>query len=90
MSEPSPTVQSIETIEYGRRVIGRLIEKYEGWERQASDEGLDDVARRWRAVHSALRRDLYGYDDGGCVITAFDKRWLDPEFRDAMAEVWSQ
>lgn len=34
-----------------------------------------------------LVRDLYGYDDGGCVIVAFDARWLDDKFRSMMEEV---
>lgn len=80
-------VPSVEAVEYGRKVIGRLIDKYRGWEQKAKAAGDEEQEIGWRRIANSLVRDLYGYDDGGCVITAFDKRWLDPEFRRVMEEV---
>jgi hypothetical protein len=86
-STPTPIIPSVETVEYGRRAIGELIRRYERFETQAAEAGKPDASRRFRAVHAALRRELYGHEDGGCVVTSFDARWLNPEFRAAMTQV---
>lgn len=75
---PSP---SVETVEYGRRVVQAMHDKYARFEQQAREKGDEAQADSWRRITWALTRDLLGYEDGGCVITAFDRRWLDPEWR---------
>lgn len=79
-------IPSIEAIEYGRSVLAHHIERYRGFEEQSHAKGDEEQAQRWARIHRALVHDLYGYDEGGCVIVAFDKRWLDPEFRSMMEE----
>jgi hypothetical protein len=72
---------SKETVEYARQAVKRVIDKYQRFEDECRAKGQAEQADRWRAVHWALTRDLYGYEDGGCVVVAFDQRWLDDEFR---------
>lgn len=83
-----PKIPSAEAVKYGRRVVGRLIDAYERFARQARRDADREKARRHDAVAGALRRDLYGYPTGGGEVAAFDERWLDPDFREAMRETW--
>lgn len=88
MAEPVEwVVPPVEAVEYGRRVIGAMVEKYRRFEQAAMANGNTESARRFRAVHGALSRDLLGREEGGCVITPFDARWLGEPFRSFMAEV---
>lgn len=76
-----PTLPSTEAVEYGRLVVGHLRDKLRGWEAKAKAEGDADKERRFRFAAFMLEHDLLGSDEGGCVITAFDQRKLDPEWR---------
>lgn len=80
-------VPPVEAVQYGRRVVEAVREQYRSFERAALANGNTDSARRFRAVHTALTRELLGHEDGGCVIVPFDARWLDEPFRALMAKV---
>ena len=43
-----------------------------------------------RKVARLLDMFLLGSEDGGCVITPFDQRWLDPTFRSIYEEARGQ
>jgi hypothetical protein len=74
-------------VEYGRAVLLREIERLQGFERMMADDGQSAAASRWRSRWQVIEKDLLGFDDGGCVITPFDKRWLDLTFRETMTAV---
>ncbi len=88
--EYAPAIPSKDAVEYGRSVIGPKIDKYRRWERQAKAKGDEEQMLSWRRLANMLVRDLYGHDDGGCVIAAFDVRWLDDGFRDTMSSAFSR
>lgn len=76
------TVPSVETVEYGRRVVLHQIEKLKRFENESRH--IDPhKAQEWRMAWRYMERTLIGPGEG-CVITAFDERWLDPEFRERM------
>lgn len=77
-------IPSVETIEYGRRTIGNVREIMARFEAETRADGKES-ADAWRRVVFVLDRYLLGYEEGGCIITPFDKRLLDPKFR-AMEE----
>jgi hypothetical protein len=81
----------LEAVEYGRAVLLREIGRLQGFERRMLVEGNTDgdlaAASRWRSRWQVIEKDLLGFDDGGCVITPFDKRWLDPASRETMTAV---
>lgn len=81
-----PPLASVEAIEYGRRVTIPLRDKLRAWEAKALDEGDELKASKMRFAAYMIETTLLGYEDGGCVITAFDQRWLDPDFRKVMQE----
>ena len=81
------TIPTKEAIEHGRRAIGALRDKARRWQAEAEAAGDDDKARRNKWLAFMLEHDLLGSDEGGCVITAFDLRWLDDGFRSMMEEV---
>lgn len=78
-------IPSVETVEYGRRVIERDVERLKDFTCQAIERGDTEQAEDWRRIESWLHRSFLGGE--GCVITAFDSRWLNPEFRSIMEEV---
>lgn len=84
---PKITVPSIEAIEYGRRVIQPVHDLLKEWEAKALSEGDEVRASKFRFTAFMIQTKLLGHDDGGCVITSFDKRWLDPKFRQAMEAI---
>jgi len=65
-----------DAIEWARRPIERMVEKYRASYKQAHDMD-SNRARFCRDLANALERELLGGD--GCVIAAFDKR--SPELR---------
>jgi hypothetical protein len=70
-------IPSVEAIEYGRRVILAMVEKYE---RFAAIETKDaDRSKRHLMRAAVMRCELLG--GVGCVVAPFDERWLDPKFR---------
>lgn len=79
-----PLIPDKATIEYGRRTIGALRDKLKDWEQKAAREGNEDRQRRCRYAGMMIDRELLGGE--GCVIAAFDERWLDDEFRQVMGE----
>jgi hypothetical protein len=74
------TVPSIEAVEYGRAVLEREIKRLQDFEASATAKGDRDAAERWGRLHKWLSWQVLG-DGKGCVITAFDARWLDESFR---------
>ena len=84
------TVPSVEAVEYARSALEQVRDLLQEWEAKAKAEGDDAKADKHHWAAFILNHKLLGYDDGGCVITAFDKRWLDPEFREAMEKVRAQ
>ena len=75
-----PPIPSVEAVEYGRRVMLNEIGKLKDFEKQARTKGDEDAAERWKLRWKWMDWKLVGPGEG-CVITAFDARWLDPEFR---------
>jgi hypothetical protein len=84
----APIIPSIETVEYGRKAITAAVERYEEFSRQAASDGNAEAAKRHRIRANVMRHELLGGE--GCVITAFDQRWLNPEFRAATTEIRQQ
>ena len=84
------TVPSVEAVEYARKAVERVRDLLLKWEADAKAQGDDAKADKHHWAAFILTHKLLGYDDGGCVITAFDKRWLDPNFREAMEQVRAQ
>ena len=80
------TIPSVEAVEYGRSVLQAEIQRLKGFEASAAAKGDRDAAERWGRLHKWLSWQVLG-DGEGCVITAFDKRWLDESFRSMMGEV---
>lgn len=78
-----PPVPSVEAIEYGQRAVGGLRDRLRRWEKECAEKGDDEGAEQWRRMANLIEMRLLG--GSGCVITAFDDRWLDPTFRTAMA-----
>lgn len=85
--KPKITVPSIEAVEYARKAVGQVRDLIAKWEAEAIAKGHHDDAERHHWAKFLLEHKLLGYEDGGCVITAFDKRWLDPKFREAMEAI---
>ena len=83
-------VPSVEAVEYARSALEQVRDLLQEWEAKAKAEGDDAKADKHHWAAFILNHKLLGYDDGGCVITAFDKRWLDPNFREAMEQVRAQ
>ena len=78
---PVPPIPSIESIEYGRRVVGDFRSRMARFEDQAFKRNDRDAAEQWGTVVRLIDMFLLGDDDGGCVVQPFDQRWLDPGFR---------
>lgn len=72
------SLPSIETVEYGRRVIGEVRDLMRKFERDSLHTAQGE---RWRMVANVLDRYLLGFGKGSCTITPFDERYLDPAFR---------
>jgi hypothetical protein len=79
-------VPSAEAVRYGRKALQNQVDRLLVFEDQARAKGDDAAVDRWRRVRNLIERDLLGVG-GGCVITPFDYRWLDPEFRRVMNQV---
>lgn len=80
-------VPSVEAVEYARKAVEQVRDLIDKWEAEAKAEGDTAKADKHHWVSFILTHKLLGYDDGGCVVTAFDKRWLDPEFRRMMEAI---
>ena len=87
---PMPPIPSVDAVEYGRRTIGDFRERMLRFEAQSAGRGDRDKANQWRKVACLLDMFLLGSEDGGCVITPFDQRWLDPTFRSIYEEARGQ
>lgn len=61
-------VPSQAAVDWARATVLRSVEKFQGFESKARQEGREEAARLWRAVAAAMERDLIG---GGCVIGPF-------------------
>lgn len=79
------TIPSIEAVEYGRGVLEREIQRLKDFEAQAASRGDDEAEARWRRLYCWLSWSMLG-DGEGCVVTAFDARWLDESFRSMMGD----
>lgn len=80
-------VPSVEAVEYARKAVEQVRDLLDKWEAEAKTQGDEAKADKHHWASFILTHKLLGYDDGGCVITAFDKRWLDPKFREAMEAI---
>ena len=80
------SIPSIEAVEYGRSVLEREIKRLQDFEAQATSRGDDEAVVRWGRIRKWLSWQVLG-DGEGCVITAFDARWLDESFRSMMGDV---
>jgi hypothetical protein len=76
-------IPSKEAIEFGRSAATRLAEKLRRWEQESVAKGDRERAERNKWAAWMVERDLLGQSQG-CVIAAFDERWLDDEFRSMM------
>lgn len=83
-------IPSKEAVEYGRKALAQVRDLCAQWEQEAKAKGNSESADRNHWVVFILNHKLLGYDDGGCVITAFDQRWLDDKFRADMEQVRAQ
>ncbi len=79
-------IPSVEAVTYGRNVIQREIKRLQDFERQARERDDESAADKWHQTSRWLDWQVLG-DGKGCVITAFDARWLDEEFRGMMSKV---
>lgn len=79
------TIPSIEAIEYGRGVLEREVKRLTDFEAQAASRGDDEAAARWARIRKWLSWQVLG-DGEGCVVTAFDSRWLNDSFRSVMGD----
>jgi hypothetical protein len=61
-----------EALEWARLNVGRLRDKYRGFEQAARQEGRHDQAASWRKLANMLQVGLIG--GSGCSITPFDER----------------
>lgn len=77
------TVPSVAAVAYGRGVLEREVERLKGFEASALAKGDRDASERWGRLHKWLSWQVLGAGEG-CVITAFDARWLDESFRSMM------
>lgn len=87
MSTTTVNIPSIEAVTYGRGVLEREIQRLQDFEAQAQARGDAEAALRWRRTYRWAERMLG--DGTGCVITAFDARWLDESFRSTMGEAFA-
>lgn len=83
------SVPSIEAVEYGRGVLEREIKRLQDFEAQAASRGDEEAALRWGRIRKWLSWQVLG-DGQGCVITAFDARWLDESFRSMMGDAYAR
>lgn len=81
-ADASYSAPSKDAVEYGRRHLLAEIERLREGERSFNEKGEPDKAARWRFAAYWLDR-MLGH---GCVIGAFDERWLDDGFRTVMEE----
>ena len=79
------TIPSVEAVTYGRAALEREVKRLQDFEASATAKGDRDAAERWGRLHKWLSWQVLGAGEG-CVITAFDPRWLDESFRSMMAE----
>lgn len=80
MSAPSR-----DTIEYGRRAVERVVVLLD---QMSKSPNIDSADRKegYRRASRLVEDKLCGSE--GCVISAFDKRWLDDDFRQTMATAY--
>jgi hypothetical protein len=83
----TPRVPSHEAVEYGQRAVGQVVDRLRTGQANYAAKGEREAERRWRFAANFIERALLG--DSGCVITAFDGRWLDDHFREVMTEVFA-
>ncbi len=81
-------IPSVDAIEYGRRVLDNEIARLRKFEADAAADGRVEQSERWRYMARWLER-MRG-DGTGCVITAFDSRWLNDGFRAMYKDVLEQ
>ena len=68
-------IPSVESVEFGRRVVQNLRDKYQ----HLAEASEPQYRERWAFLVKMIDRDMLNSE--GCVVTAFDERWLDSEFR---------
>lgn len=78
-------IPSVEAVEYGREVLEREVERLRRFEAKAAERGDVEAAERWGRLRKWLSWQVLGGSEG-CVITAFDARWLDESFRRTMGD----
>jgi hypothetical protein len=83
----APIVPSVEAVEYGRRVLNQEIGRLNTFVTEARNRGNEEAAQRWLRIRRWFEYQMLGSDKGGCVVAPFDRRWLDPKFREAMEQV---
>lgn len=78
-------VPTAEAVAYGRRVLQHEVDRLRKFELQARARDDVEAAERWRRIYQWIEWSVIGKGEG-CVITAFDERWLNESFRSIMSE----
>lgn len=82
-----PDMASKEAITYGREILVREVERLRQGELEFKNKGDEEKAARWRFAAFWIEFKLLGYN--GCVVTPFNERWLDDDFRKCYEEALS-